>query len=213
MDTELPPFQRLAMAYAPAQSRQAWRAIFTLDSRLAGVVRSGREPLLTQIRLAWWRERLEESAALLPEGEPLLAALDGAFSADRRILASLVNGWEAMTGDAPLPPDVLEAMAEGRADAIALVAAISGANQPEARRLGRNWALADLATNLSHPQEREAAITLALQQDWRSARLPRAMRPLVVLHGLARSTVGQPGHRPPGVVALIRAMRLGIMGI
>lgn len=169
--------------------------------------------MLTQIRLAWWRERLAEDAALLPEGEPLLAALEAAFSADRRVLASLVDGWEAMTGEAPLAPDALEAMAEGRADAIALVAAISGADQPEARRLGRNWALADLAANLSHPREREAVITLARQQDWRSTRLPRAMRPLAVLHGLARSAVDRPDQSPRGALALLRAVRLGIFGI
>ena len=213
MDTGLPPFQRLALAYAPARSRQAWQAIFVLDSRLAGVVRSGREPMLTQIRLAWWRERLEEDSALLPEGEPLLAALDSAFGADRPRLSSLVDGWERMTGEAPLAADALEAMAEARADAIVLVAAIGGADQPEARRLARNWALADLAANLSHPQEREATITLARQQDWRSTRLPRSMRPLVVLHGLVRSAVDRPDDRAPGVLALLRAMRMGLLGI
>lgn len=169
--------------------------------------------MLTQIRLAWWRERLEEDSALLPEGEPLLAALDSAFGADRSRLSSLVDGWERMTGEAPLAADALEAMAEARADAIVLVAAIGGADQPEARRLARNWALADLAANLSHPQEREATITLARQQDWRSTRLPRSMRPLVVLHGLARSAVDRPDDRAPGVLALLRAMRIGLLGI
>lgn len=169
--------------------------------------------MLTQIRLAWWRERLEDDPARSPEGEPLLAALAGVFAADRRALVTLVDGWEVLTGDAPLSADAFEIVAEGRADAIAMVAKISDADQPETRRLARNWALADLAANLSHPQEREAALALAQQQDWRSARLPRAMRPLVVLHGLARSSVSGGTSHPNGALALLRAMRLGIMGI
>lgn len=212
MENELAPFQRLALAYAPAASRDAWLAVLALDSRLAGVVRSGREPLLTQIRLAWWRERLTEGAPSV-EGEPLLRTLHQTFGDDRRALSSLVDAWEQMTGEGPLDADLLEGMAEARADAVALVAASTGADQPEARRLARNWALADLAGHLSHPDERAVAVALARQQDWRAARMPRTMRPLVVLHGLARSGLGRPDHAPPGALALLRAMRLGILGV
>ena len=54
LDT-LAPMHRLALAYAPAEARPAWAGLLALDARLAGVVRAAREPVLGQLRLAWWR--------------------------------------------------------------------------------------------------------------------------------------------------------------
>ena len=54
----LTPLHRLALAYAPAASRGAWLGFLALDMRLAAIVRAAREPMIGQIKLAWWRERL-----------------------------------------------------------------------------------------------------------------------------------------------------------
>lgn len=196
----LPPVQRVALAYAPRMARGAWLGFLALDTRLAGLVRETREPMLGQIRLAWWRERLAEPPEQRPKGEPLLALL----GADAAVFAPLVDGWEALLGEAPLPPESLAEFARGRADALGGLARLLGHSGEAGAQVGRSWALADLARRLSHPEERAHVAALAAGEG-RLQRLPRDMRPLIVLHGLA--------HRNRnGPTALLAALRLGIFG-
>ena len=102
----LSPLTRLALAYAPRTARPAWLAVLALDQRLAGIVRSAREPLLAQIKLAWWRERLAEPVARWPQGEPLLSAL-AAWDGQAAALVALVAGWEAvLVGNGPIEADI-----------------------------------------------------------------------------------------------------------
>ncbi len=182
------------MAYAPARCRASLLGLLALDRRLASIVRSSREPMLAQLRLAWWREQLSQDPAQWPEGEPLLAALRD-WHGDRGTLAGLTAGWEAMTGAAPLPVTSFKSLAEARAGAFA---ALAGPHyHAAALRMARNWALADIAARLSHPQEREAAMALARAQDWRHESLPRDLRPLALLHGLAARRIGGDGRIRP----------------
>ena len=198
------------MAYAPARCRASLLGLLALDRRLASIVRSSREPMLAQLRLAWWREQLSQDPAMWPEGEPLLAALKD-WRGDRGPLAGLPAGWEAMTGTAPLPADSFECLAQARAEAFA---ALAGPHyRVAALRMARNWALADIAARLSHPLEREAAMRLALAQDWRHETLPRDLRPLAVLHGLAARRIGM--DRPDAEMSPVQfmaAVRIGLFG-
>lgn len=210
----LPVLQRLALSYAPASARKATLALLALDTRLAGIVRSSSEPMLAQLRLAWWREQLEADASARRAGEPLLAALEN-WCGQREALIGLVNGWEEITREPPLPGSALEALAHARGAAFAALAEQTGEprDREAALRLGKSWAIADIAARLSHPEERRIARELAERQDWRRARLSRKMRPLVVLHGLAAGAVRR-GHDldklPPS--AMIAALRLGLLG-
>lgn len=201
----LPTLQRLALAYAPARARLPTLALLALDTRLAGIVRNSHEPSLAQLRLAWWREQLQADPAAWPCGEPLLAALQS-WGGRQASLAALVDGWEYMTGTAPLPEDDLAAFAQGRGEAFAGLAEIVGADPEAALRLGRQWALADLAARVAHPEEQKAARRL-LAAEGRTARVSRALRPLTVLHGLALRSRDR--H---SVSALIAALRLGLLG-
>lgn len=210
----LPSLQRLALAYAPVKAREPTLALFALDARLANVLRHSREPMMAQLRLAWWRENLQRDAAEWPSGEPLLRALTS-WGNRHQTLTALIDGWEALTGPAPLGPEPLAAMADGRGAAFAALAAVVGkeADAAPAGQLGRGWALADLATRLGHPLEGEAARTLLLAEQGSGRRLSRAMRPLTVLHGLALRQLG------PGIEAsanspalLFTALRLGLLG-
>ena len=72
----LPVLHRLALTYAPARATRPTLALLALDARLAGIVRSASEPMLAQLRLAWWREQLEIDLTARPAGEPLLAVLE-----------------------------------------------------------------------------------------------------------------------------------------
>lgn len=156
--------------------------------------------MLAQIRVAWWRERLAEPVDRRPAGEPLLALLG-----DRAgVFAPLVDGWEALLGDALLPRAALSDFADGRARALGGLAEELGAPRQASETAGRCWALADLAVRLSHPEERFEVAALRAEAP-AFPRLPRAMRPLVVLHGLA-------SRDRNGPFTLLTAMRLGIFG-
>jgi 15-cis-phytoene synthase len=206
----LGPINRLALSYAPASSRVQLLGFLALDARLAGIVRNSREPMLAQLRLAWWREQLSGEASRWPEGEPLLVALRS-WENRHGALLPLVDGWEAMTGDAPLAQEAFLQLADGRASAFA--ALVGPAFADEGKRLGRNWALADMSGRLTNPEERATVATLAKAQDWRPGRLPRALRPLVVLHGLAARSLraGANGVRV-SPFSLLAAVRLGLLG-
>ena len=205
----LPAVQRVALAYAPPASRAAWLGLLALDTRLAQLVRDTREPMLGQIRLAWWRERLSEASAKRPKGEPLLALL----GEDGERLVPLVDAWEALLGEAPLSRATIAGFAEGRAQALAGLATALGheAAARDAAQVGRSWALADLALRLSHPEEREHVAALITAQDQGHSRLPRVMRPLVVLHGLAARDLRR-GSDAAGMGGLFTTLRLGIFG-
>lgn len=207
----LSPLQRLALAYAPSSTRQPLLALLALDTRLAGILRASREPMLAQLRFAWWREQLAARPSPASTGDPLLAALN-AWPAARSALSDLVEGWEAMTGDAPLPASAYLSLAGARGAAFAALAGTPEASAA-ALRMGRNWALADIASGLSNPQERAAALELARAQDWRWARLPRSLRPLAVLHGLAaHRIVNDPPAPQLSPAAMLTAVRIGLLG-
>ncbi|MDR2858531.1 MAG: hypothetical protein LBV50_11895 [Novosphingobium sp.] len=202
----LPPLHRLALAYAPARARLPTLALLALDARLAGIVRHSHEPMLAQLRLAWWRGQLGNDAANWPQGEPLLAAL-GFWQGRHGALAALVDGWELLTGPVPLPAAALVGFARGRGDAFASLAGVIGAGDDPARvrARGRAWALADLAGHLADSGERRTAGALADAAE--APRVSRTMRTLAVLHGLARR---RSRGLSPG--ALLAAMRLGLLG-
>lgn len=208
----LPPLQRFALSYAPAGARLQTLALLALDTRLAGIVRNSREPMLAQLRLTWWREQLATEADGWPEGEPLLAALRS-WNGGHQPLTSLCDGWEQMTGAAPLPASAFEELARSRGQAFAVLAQAVGCSggEKEAARLGCEWGLADIAGKVGHPQERATARELAWTQAWHPGRLDRRMRPLLVLHGLARREL-----RTSGSGArwrdLLAGIRLGLFG-
>lgn len=193
---DLPPPLRLAVAYAPARARAAWTSLLVLDQRLARMALAAGEPVLAQIRLAWWRDRFAEPASAWPQGEPLLAALRE-WDSERAALEGLVDGWERLVGS-DLERAAIPACAEKRVAALVALDRLLGGNAAEAvGTVARSWSLADLALRLGEQSPTSSA---------RAVRLPRAMRPLVVLDGLAHST------DVSGWRALGRTMRLGMLG-
>jgi len=209
-ESVLSPLARLALAYAPSAARLHWLALLTLDARLAQVVRTAREPMLAQLRLAWWRDRFDGNPADWPKGEPLLASL-AAWDGEVGGLVPLVDGWEALLGEAPLASSALEEFAEGRAKAAGVLARTIGADAVTADGLSRSWALADLALHTSHPDERaEAARLLA---GTAAPRAPADLRPLAILAGLSARAVRQGrGEALSGPGALFAAIRIGLTG-
>jgi phytoene synthase len=169
----LTPPERLAVAYAPRALRPAWTGLLALDRRLADAARAGREPIMIQLRLAWWRDRLAEPVAARPRGEPLLALL-AAWDDQTAALAAVVDGWEAQV----VGEDGGAALVRARAAALLALAAMGGTEETPA-----------LLAALTEWAEGRALPATAL---------PRALRPLVLLDHFS-----QAGDAPAWRVMLI----------
>jgi phytoene synthase len=210
LTAELPPAQRLALAYAPAFARPATLALLALDARLGAVLRGRREPLAAQLRLAWWRDRLATRQSEWPPGEPLLEALR-CWRAPAG-LGALVDGWEALLAEALTPPLIGE-FVDGRAQAFAALARELERDRPDdAARAARIWALADLAANLSDPGER--SLLIACADDVPALpRLSASLRPLAVLAGLGAAALRRGGEPLlAGPRSALAALRIGLTG-
>lgn len=86
------------MVAVPRERRPAIAALWALAERLTKLLRDAREPLIGQIKLAWWRDMMAMLAAdpaSLPKGEPLLAELQANW-AGQGGLDTLVDAAEAM---------------------------------------------------------------------------------------------------------------------
>jgi phytoene synthase len=211
----LPAVARLALVYAPASARQQTLALLALDARLANLIRRSSEPMLAQLRLAWWREAIAGDPAQWPTGEPILATLrswgDRAGTA-----SSLVDAWEALTAPSPLGNQAIEAFANARGEAaIALADALGRPEDREAaRELGRIWALEDLSMRLGRDDERAIASLTAAGMPVKLPRVSRPLRSLRVLAGLSRRrrlAGSEEGAASPA--ALLEAMKLGLLGL
>jgi phytoene synthase len=205
---ELPRPQRLALSYAPAKARRATLALLALDARLAAVLRRRGEPMLAQMRLAWWRDRLADDPASWPV-DAVLALLRQ--WREPGALVPLVDGWEALLGE-QLDQAAIAEFARGRGAGFGSLARELHCDTHNAEAAGRLWARGDLAANLTDPAERAAAIEAAGAEP-RVSSLPRLLRPLTVLAGLAEASLrrgGAPLLANPGAALL--AVRLGIFG-
>lgn len=208
----LPLPQRLALSYAPRACRADTLALLALDTRLAGIVRGDGEVIIGQMKLAWWRERLQQEPDDWPVGEPLLALLQkGKVDVSR--LTPLVDGWEALFGEI-LDRDVIEAFAAGRARLWETLAQAHGAQEtPEAAQAAREQAMSELACNLGSEDEAALAVEVAREQAWERGGLPRALRPLAILHGLSRRALARGSEDlldGPGAMATV--LRIGLTG-
>jgi phytoene synthase len=198
---DLDPDRILALSYVPARKRPAVAALWDLDLALGAVLVGGREPMISRIKLAWWREALEKLDRSTPPAEPVLEALAahvlpaGISGAE---LAEMEEGWSVLLSDEPLTSEDLALYAEKRgAGLFALSARILGGEGTG----GEPWALVDLARHSGNREDIEAA--LAAARDYPPRKVPTSLRPLGMLDALARrdSEPGRPrweGQGAPG---------------
>jgi phytoene synthase len=146
------PLRDLALGYAPADCRAGLTALLALDAALGQVLRTTREPIVGQMRLAWWREALAQLDTAPPLDEPVLQALSADVmpaGVTGAMLAELVDGWEPLLGE--IDGAAIDAHARRRGGALFMLAGAflrAGDGDPLAKA-GQGWALADLAINLS----------------------------------------------------------------
>ena len=209
----LPLPQRLALSYAPRCARLAILGLLALEQRLATVISMGGEAMIAQIKLAWWRERLSEPSAAWPSGEPLLEHLRG-VDADFARWVLLVDGYESFLAE-DFGRAELTTYLRGKALGWSAVADAVGDGTPNApvEQAASELALFELDGKLTEPSEVALLDETAGKQKWERTRLPNALRPLAVLHSLARRARSrEQSELLEGPRAMTVAMRVGLFG-
>lgn len=206
----LAPEVELAVVHTPPQLRAALTIFFQMDARLARIVAATSEPMLGQMRLAWWRDTLGRDVADRPTGDVVLDGIGQHWRGREAALVKLVDGWEHLLAPPPLGEDDARAFAEGRRAALSAV--FEGDGEAVGSAANR-WALADLAAKVSLDEERAMLVRLGLEDARKLPRLPREARGLAVLGSLAKRALDR-GGRPlmEGRGAAITAARAAILG-
>jgi phytoene synthase len=216
MTSDLDPDRTLALSYVSAARRRALFALWQLDAVLGAVLAGGREPMISRIKLAWWREALERLDRERAPAEPVLQALaehvlpEGVGGAE---LAAMAEGWEVLLSPEPLTGEELSLYARARGGLLFRHSArlLGGEAWPGA---GEKWALADLARHSANQEDAEAAIAAARAlppvPKW-----PAQLRPLGMIAALAERDL-EPGRArwerqgSPGRMA--RMLRVRLLG-
>ena len=188
----------------PHARRAALSALWGLAARLTKLLLDAREPLIGQIKLAWWRDMMTMLAGdpgNLPKGEPLLAELQATW-AGQGGLDALVDAAEAML------------LAENHADRRAAsegfggeLFKLSGGEDAGGRRWGLLWGAG------VEDGEREARDLLDHAKNL--AAPPRATfagnRSLLMLDRWAAAIAAQDGERQLRSEGLL-LLRIGLFG-
>ncbi len=198
------------MVMVGREERAAMTSLWALVERLSRLLFDARDPLVAQIKLAWWRDMLGHLAndpTQLPEGEPLLSKLRDSWSQGSD-LAALTEPVENMI----FAEDDAARIAGASDFGDRTFALCHGASPLEGRpAAGARWGLVWGAMLQS---EREAAHTLLA----RAGRLPKSARTdfhdqkaLFTLDRWAQAIALRAGERQWRREALL-LLRLGIFG-
>ena len=179
----------LVRLYWPVEIRPAFDPLFAIDDAMGEVVARGTEPALAAIKLAWWRERLEELDRGQVPAEPRLQAAAGDLlprGVSGGELARLEDGWAALL-EADL---VLERVAKRGAMLFAMASQLLGAGDPLVETAGRLYGLqTGIRTSTADQELRQLA----------GHRFERRLRPLTALAALAaRDARRAPDIEPQG---------------
>ena len=192
---DLPLVSRIALGYCPPARRTGLGVALALDHRLAQLVARTQEAMLGQMRLAWWREALQQSPALRSHGDAVLDAVTQGWPGPCAPLVALVDGWEHLLAPEPLDEAAARHFAEGRVSALVAACGCEAAAAGRAAQAARVWALADLAAKVSDESERRLLVALGQREASRRTRLTPDARALAVLGALGARALRR-GGRP-----------------
>ena len=206
----LSPDVELALLHMPARVRPAFAALFALDAAMADVVARSTDPSLGRIKLAWWRERLEELDVGPPPAEPRLQAVAaellplGISGAD---VASLEAGWATLL-DRDIDPELVAA----RGSALfGIGGRLLGSADAKRGEAGSLYALTSVGRR-GVPHLLEPA--KAKLESLRGHRFDRRVRPLTMLSRAAARDLGaqEPEGSPRRVAAMLAHRWSGRIG-
>jgi phytoene synthase len=206
---ELDPDRTLALAYVPAAVRPALEALWRLDASFAAVFATGTQPLISQLRLAWWREALERLDRAPPPAEPVLQALAAQVlpAVSGAELAAMEEGWLILLSDAALTAEELERYAALRGGLLFDYGArLLGVPDFPVKDAGALWALADLARHSRRVDELKTALPESKNRS--KVKWPRRLRSLGMLAMLARRDLERLGQKPEKAGSPARIVRM-----
>lgn len=179
---------------------------------MADVVATTTEPALGAIRLAWWRERLEElDAGLAPPGEPRLSAIARQLlgrGVSGKELSQLEDAWLPLLQQFPWAREQAEGLCLRGRILFGIGARLLGGRAEDAEAAGAFWSLADGAAHCSDALSREFLLSAAQETLVElQPKLPREVRPLTVLIALAAHDVLRSGRLTRVAVALAHRLR------
>jgi 15-cis-phytoene synthase len=195
--TFLPP-QRLALAYAKQDLRRGFGLLLALDDRLELIFRKAGEPLIAQMRLAWWNDVISKPLHERPVGEPLLAILatveeDNPTLNIATAMLKLVEAWDLLLAHSLWSPEALHEYAAARSSAIFgwYTVSVGSSENDNAllHQMGIDWALYDLLGRCRNEDEFhiiKAAQVVAPQY----RRVPRRLRSLSIIAHSASHLAG-----------------------
>ena len=205
----------LALTYVPLPDRGAIAALFAIDCAMGDVVRTTKEPMLGPIRLAWWRERLEEldQSGGAP-AEPRLQAVERELLARGvagRDLAGLESGWLRLFDPFPWTAETSEAIWVRGNLLFGLGARLLGGSDERIQAAGGLWALVDAARHCSDGESRRMLLEQACKfgRALGRARFSPPLRSLSMLAALAvrdcrRGEPFEPEGTPARAVTMLR---------
>jgi phytoene synthase len=205
----------LALTYVPLRSRGALAALFAVDVAMGDVVRTTKEPMLGPIRLAWWRERLEElDEATAAPSEPRLQAVERELlprSVSGHDIAALEDGWLRLFDPFPWNIETSEAIWLRGNLLFGLGARVLGDPGEQIQAAGGLWALVDAARHLSDASSRKMLLSQArgFAKGLAGTSFVSKLRPLSMLTALAvrdckRSEPFEVEGSPRRVAAMLR---------
>jgi phytoene synthase len=187
----------LVRLHWPVELRPAFDALLDIDQALGDVVSRASQPALAAVKLAWWRDRLEEldRGQQLPEPHLQAAAAEllprGIGGAE---LGALEAGWAELLAEQPEQGIVLDRGAV----LFGLGARLLGVRGHALDPAGRLYAAGSLRRRgVSLPQSFEIP---------RLSTIERKLRPLSALAVLAKRdlTCSEPEATPARALALLR---------
>lgn len=144
-NAELKPPVLLAIAYATPRYRAAFKLILQIDQRMADIVAKAREPLVGQIKMAWWREGFTSPPESRPKGEPIFEALAGQGNKiPTATLEVLVSAWEILLGRDDWTRDMLAQHVDLRTQAVFGTYGDWVGASYDVRAIGNAWAFGSL---------------------------------------------------------------------
>jgi phytoene synthase len=182
----------------PRRVRRAFSALWNLDLALADVVSTSTDARLGAIRLAWWRERLDELDTEGPiAGEPRLSAINRHLMpvTNGAMLSMIAAAWMPALDPFPWGREVAEGFRARGERLFEVGAQILRSDAPSVGRAGALWSLADAAFHCSDAESREFLLgeaRAAIEEVPR--RMPRELRALTVLAALAAHDVLRSGR-------------------
>lgn len=192
--------------------RPAFATLWNLDLSFADIVATTTQPALGAIRMAWWRERLQEldTGAAAP-AEPRLRAISRQLlgrGITGKDLSRLEDGWLPLLEPFPWDAPQAEGLRLRGRILFGLGARLLGGRPEDAEAAGALWSLVDAGRHCSDAESRSyfcAAARASLEEVPRQLR--SSIRPLTILAALAAYDL-RPGGRLGRVgVALAHRLR------